>query len=274
MKTLRTIATIMLAVFMVLGPVAAFAAGETVTVSTNSPTYSGNATIQVSGTVTPAPTTATTAVVITTKGPMGVVDSNVATVATGTGAFNYAFVAGSSMFVSGTYTVNATYGGPGGSGSGTTTFVYNGIGTTTGVTSTVTVTSTITTAVSTATVTSTIASADSAQLTAIQTSLAGITSALSVLTTGFGTINTGIQALQTSVNALSTPLNTLQSGVTALGSQLTSISNNITAVNNIGPQMTSLTNAVNTNQTYVLVVAALAAITLVLELAILVRKLS
>jgi hypothetical protein len=35
-----------------------------------------------------------------------------------------------------------------------------------------------------------------------------------------------------------------------------------------------MNNAINNNQTYVLVVAALAAITLVLELAILVRKLS
>jgi hypothetical protein len=62
--------------------------------------------------------------------------------------------------------------------------------------------------------------------------------------------------------------------VTALTSQITSISSNISQVNNIGGQLTTLTNAVNNNQTYVLVVAALAAITLVLELAILVRKLS
>jgi hypothetical protein len=55
---------------------------------------------------------------------------------------------------------------------------------------------------------------------------------------------------------------------------LAGIASNISTVNGIGTQLTSLTNAVNNNQTYVLVVAALAAITLVLELAILVRKLS
>lgn len=35
MKTIRTIATVLLAAFLILGPVAAFAAGETVTVSTD-----------------------------------------------------------------------------------------------------------------------------------------------------------------------------------------------------------------------------------------------
>jgi hypothetical protein len=75
MKTTRTIATVLLAAFLVLGPVAAFAAGETVTVSLNAQTYSGNATIQVTGTVTPAPSAAGTDVVVTTTGPMGAVDT-------------------------------------------------------------------------------------------------------------------------------------------------------------------------------------------------------
>jgi len=69
MKTLRTIATIALAAFLVFGPLAAFAAGETVTVSTNSATYSGTNTVLVTGTVAPAPSAANTAAVITTRGP-------------------------------------------------------------------------------------------------------------------------------------------------------------------------------------------------------------
>src|SRR5580704_11350176 len=124
MKTLRTIATILLAAFMVLGPMAAFAAGETVTVATNAPTYTGMATVQVSGTVTPAPADASTSVVVTTTGPMGAVDTGTATVQPTSGTYLYVFVAGGPSWISGAYKVNATYGGPGGTGSATTTFTY------------------------------------------------------------------------------------------------------------------------------------------------------
>jgi heme/copper-type cytochrome/quinol oxidase subunit 2 len=63
MKTLRTIAAVIVAVVLVFGPTIAFAAGETVTVTTGAPTYAGQSTIQVTGTVTPAPTVSNTAVV-------------------------------------------------------------------------------------------------------------------------------------------------------------------------------------------------------------------
>lgn len=381
MKTLRTIAAVIVAVALVFGPTIAFAAGETVTVSTSASTFAGQSTIQVSGTVTPAPTVSNTAVVVTTKGPAGAVDTGTAPVATGTGAYTYTFVTGgSTMWVSGTYTVNATYGGPGGSGSATTTFSYMASGTgggggpaginvqVTASTPTIaggqewvailtsfqsngslaaatfqtihfhTPAGTLVTLCSSATQTGctgtfvtihkgfysinftapaaaggyfvhawtngpvaagvstgqgnglgqftvqTAASAgspDAAALAQIQTSLNGITSSIAVLTSGFGTINSGIQSLTTSVNGIPASISTLQSavntistGVTGITSTLNSISTNITTINGIGNQLTSLNNAVNNNQTYVLVVAALAAITLVLELAILVRKLS
>jgi hypothetical protein len=265
MKTLRTIATVLLAAFLVLGPMAAFAAGETVTVTTNAQTYTGQATIQVSGTVTPAPSSAGTSVVVTTTGPMGAVDTGEAPVASATGTYSYVFVAGSNLWSSGTYTVNATYGGPGGTGSGTTTFAYQGaIGVATiTVTSTVTTTSistTTTTAFSTVTTTSAVINPDTAQLNTIQTALTAITATL-------GTISSGVTALTGSVN-------TIQTAVTGISSQLTTVSNGIQSVSGISAQLTTLNNAINNNQTYVLVVAALAAITLVLELAILVRKLS
>jgi len=260
MKTLRTIATVLLAAFLVLGPMAAFAAGETVTVTTNAQTYSGQAIIQISGTVTPAPSSAGTAVVITTTGPMGAVDTNEAPVAVTTGAYSYVLVAGSPLWSSGNYKVNATYGGPGGTGTATTTFAYNGVSggivtVTSTITSTTTTTTTVTTAVSTSTVTTTsaIVNPDTQQLTAIQASL--------------GTISSAITALTGSVN-------TIQSAVTGISTQLTQVSTGIQNVSGISGQLTTLNNAVNNDQTYVLVVAALAAITLVLELAILVRKLS
>jgi hypothetical protein len=265
MKTLRTIAAILVAVALVFGPTIAFAAGEAVTISTNASSYSGQATIQVTGTVTPPPSVTNTAVVVTTKGSSGVVDTGTAIVATGSGDYTYVFVAGSPMWVTGTYTVNATYGGPGGTGSATTTFGYQAAGQ--GGVVTVTTTTTVTTAVSTATVTTTVPSSDAAALSSIQSSL-------SVLTTGFSSMNTAIQSLTTTVNSIQSAVNTVSTAVTGLTSQLTAISGNISTVNGIGNQLTSLNNAVNNNQTYVLVVAALAAITLVLELAILVRKLS
>jgi hypothetical protein len=255
MNTTRTIATVLLAAFLVLGPVAAFAAGETVTVSTNASTYSGNATINVSGTVSPAPTAAGTAVVITTTGPMGAVDTNEAPVAATAGTYTYVLVAGGPGWTTGTYTVNATYGGPGGTGAATSTFTYTGASTSGVVTVTTTVTSTTTVGVQTTTVTATssIINPDTTQLTAIQASLATIA---------------------TDLTSLTSAVNTLQTGVTGLTTTLASITQGIAGVSGISGQLTTLNNGVNNDQTYVLVVAALAAITLVLELAILVRKLS
>lgn len=257
MKTLRTIATVLLAAFLVLGPVAAFAAGETVTVSTNAQSYSGNASIQVSGTVTPAPSaTGTDVVVTTTSAKTGVVDAGTAPVTPVTGAYSYVFVAGAPTWVAGTYTVNATYGGPGGTGSATTTFSYAGVGSGVSVitvTITTTTTTTTTIGVQTVTTTTTVPSSDAAALTSIQSSLTSITNTLGTLTSS---------------------LNTISSGITAVQSSITSSTSGFGALAGVPAQITTLTSDVNNNQTYVLVVAALAAITLVLELAILVRKLS
>jgi len=59
MKTTQALATAILAVFLVFAPAAVFAA-TTVTVTMGSPSYSGTATIGVSGSVTPTPTIQTT----------------------------------------------------------------------------------------------------------------------------------------------------------------------------------------------------------------------
>jgi hypothetical protein len=69
-------------------------------------------------------------------------------------------------------------------------------------------------------------------------------------------------------------LTSISNGVSGITNTLSGLSTNLTTLNGVGSQLNSLNGAVNNNQTYVLVVAALAAITLVLELAILVRKLS
>ncbi len=364
MKTLRTIAAVILAAVMVLGPTLAFAAGETVTVATNASSYAGQQTIQVTGTVTPAPAGSGSAVVVTTKGPAGVVDTGTANVATGTGSWAYTFVSGgSASWVTGNYVVNATYGGIGGTGSSTTSFAYSTVcvancgGSSAGSTAInvqVTASSpvlggqleyisiltsfaangslaaatfqtvhfdspsgTLTTLCSSAgqsgctgtfttihkgfyTISFTapvapggyfvhawtngpVATTSSGQgqglaeftvqtasTTDVATALTSINSQLTVLTTGFNGINTGLQSLA----GATAQLNTISSGVTGLTTTLAGIASNINTINQIGGQITTMTNAINNNQTYVLVVAALAAITLVLELAILVRKLS
>ena len=71
-----------------------------------------------------------------------------------------------------------------------------------------------------------------------------------------------------------TTLNGLSTDVTQLTSSINSVSGMGSTLTSMSGQLGTLSSAINNNQTYVLVVAALAAITLVLELAILVRKLS
>jgi len=66
MKTIPTIATAILAIFLVLAPAVAF--GAAVTVKTDSASYTGTTSIHVSGQVTPPPTT-NTAVTLTTMNP-------------------------------------------------------------------------------------------------------------------------------------------------------------------------------------------------------------
>jgi len=279
LKTIRTISAIALAAFLVLGPALAFGATRTMTLSTNNPSYVGQATISVTGTVSPAPTISNTAVVVTTKGPAGAVDIGEATVATGTGAFTYVFVSGGSAnWVTGTYSVNATWGGQGDTATAIATFTYTSSNTGGGGGSVVTVTSTttVTTAVSTATVTttSTIVNPDTATLGTIQTTLSGIQTTLGTLSTGFSSVNTAVQGLSSSLSSIQSAVNTVSTGVTNIQSTLGSISTGLTNLGNVSSQISSMNSAINNNQTYVLVVAALAAITLVLELAILVRKLS
>ena len=87
----------------------------TVTVQTNQPTYSGTTPILITGVVSPAPGP-NTAAVITIDNPQGTqVDLSEATVSATTGAFNYTSVPGGMAgWNTGTYTVNATWGGQGG----------------------------------------------------------------------------------------------------------------------------------------------------------------
>ncbi|HZW85767.1 MAG TPA: hypothetical protein VFE91_07705 [Nitrososphaerales archaeon] len=141
-----------------------------------------------------------------------------------------------------------------------------------------------------------------ASITSLQSSLTGIQSSLTTITndvSGLGTQISGlstqltaiqtsvgsISGLQSSITSLSSKLDSVTSTLSSVTSSLTSIQNAVqsaatnaqTAATNAQSAATAANNAssgTSTAQTYVLVVAVLAAITLVLELAILVRKLS
>jgi prefoldin subunit 5 len=132
----------------------------------------------------------------------------------------------------------------------------------------------------------------SSTLTGISSSLSSIQGSLTTITgdvSGLGTQLTSIQqsatAIQSAASSLTTSVGNLGTQLTGMQSTLTSIQGSLTSIGANAQTAatqatTAATNAANaatngsTAQTYVLVVAVLAAITLVLELAILVRKLS
>jgi trimeric autotransporter adhesin len=370
MKTLPTLATAVIAAFLVLGPAVAFAA-TTVTVATNSNSYNGVQTVSVTGTVTPAPGPSTN-VVITTRGPSGVVDIN--SVPVNSGAYSYAFVTGGSTnWVQGTYTVNATVAV---GASATTTFTYTpssgpvtvGGGGPMGIDVQVTAQTpvfpgqqeyiavltsyasngslaaatfqtihyhtpqgTLVTLCSSAgqtgctgtfttvhtgfytinfsvPATATLGGyfvhawtngpkntastgqgqglgqftvnpniAQNSGFAALTTSETGIQSTLTTIQSSLGAISgltTGLASLTTSVNSLTSTVNTVSSGVTTISNGLTSVTQAAANISSLSSKLDTVNSNVANSQTYVLVVAALAAITLVLELAILVRKLS
>ena len=110
------------------------------------------------------------------------------------------------------------------------------------------------------------------------------------LITGASGVNANIASAITSINShtdsqISTLSSTISSAITSINSHtdsaLTTISSDVSNIkttvagfSNVGTTATNVLNAVNTEQTYVLVVAVLAAITLVLVLAVLIRRLS
>ncbi len=122
-------------------------------------------------------------------------------------------------------------------------------------------------------------------VTAIQTSLTNIQNSLATITTDVSGLGSQLTTIQTSLTTITTDVSGLGSQLTTISNSLTTIQGSLTAAaadahtaaTQAQAAATAAQNAVNNNsslQTYVLVVAALAAITLVLVLAVLVRKLS
>jgi len=104
-----------------------------------------------------------------------------------------------------------------------------------------------------------------------QTALTNIQNSLTQLTSSLSSIQTSLTGI---TNTLSQVTGSLSSISGALGTLQTTANNAVTQAQNAATQASNAASAVSSTQTYVLVVAVLAAITLVLELAILVRKLS
>lgn len=106
-------------------------------------------------------------------------------------------------------------------------------------------------------------SALSAVVNTLSSTVNGISSTVGTISSTVGTINTAVSTISTNVGTILSNLNSLTGTVSTISSN----------VNTIQSQLPSA-GAISTTQTYVLVVAVLAAITVVLELAVLVRKLS
>jgi hypothetical protein len=237
MKPLPAIGAGLLAAFLLLSPVV-MAAGPTISVSPSS--MSGSQTITISGT-----TTASAVVGLKVTNPSGttVFVDNVQ--ALSTGAFTDSFAAGgSAAWVSGIYTASATVN----SVTGTTTFAY--------------------TATSRAAFNETAWILDIAHnQTIIEHNQANILGNLSAISTALASVSSALRTLSTAVG-------NIQSSVASITSTVGTISTGVNGLSSLGTQLSSATNSISSTQTYVLVVAVLAAIALVLELAILVRKLS
>jgi len=261
LKVLSTISVVALTAFLFLSPFAAYAAGATVTVKTDQPSYFSAQTGSIFGTVTPAPTTSGTQIVITVKNPSGSqVLFNEVSVSTSDGSYSYQFVTGGPNWVTGTYKVNATYAPAGSSatGSAVTTFSYSastGGGGGGGI--------------------------SQGQFNDIMGNITALNGKLDTVSAALTALQNGQSAQNTQLTTIVNSLNTLTGTVTSIQGSLTGFSNTLgqvnTAVGGISTQFTQLSGplaSAGQTQTYVLVVAVLTAITLVLVLAVLVRRLS
>jgi hypothetical protein len=135
------------------------------------------------------------------------------------------------------------------------------------------------------------------QLTALQSATAGISSNVATLVNGwkslssslasfnsnssFTTLSQQIQSNTNAVTGLQTTLNSIQASIVSINTHIAAIQSGMNGVTSavaglqtVTPTVSTLNTSVGNSQTYILVVAALAVITLVLELAILIRKMS
>ena len=268
MKTLPTIAAVTIAVALLLVPMASSAAGSiTFTSPAAGASYSGSQAYTIAGTISPTPTQVDN-VGITVKNPSGqTVD--VGNVPVSSGGFSYSTaVGGPSGWVTGTYTISAqdSYGA-----SGTATFTYTAPAPSAGYN----VTRALVNIQGNLTIIQkelvALQSAGAKEQVDMKANFTAITGQLTTLSNNLATLTTNVGTIQTDVTNMQGQLTTMASNIATLTSAVQSAQAAAQAAQTAANNANS---AVSSTQTYVLVVAVLAAITLVLELAILVRKLS
>jgi len=168
-----------LAALVVLS-VPASAVSYSVTVRTDSANYVGSSSISITGQVSPAPG-ANTSVLLRVYNPiMVLVGASEAPVNGTTGSYSYSFVAGgTSSWVAGAYTVNATWGAYGPTVFQTVTFSWSPLTTSTTSTSTTSSSSTTTSTTSSTTTSSTTTSSTTSSSFTTTSSTTSVTSSSS-----------------------------------------------------------------------------------------------
>jgi len=156
------------------------AVSYSVTVHTDSAIYVGSSSISITGQVSPAPG-ANTSVLLRVYNPsMVLVGASEAPVNGTTGSYSYSFVAGgTSSWVAGTYTVNATWGAYGPAVFQTATFSWSPLTTSTTSTSTTSSSSTTTSTTSSTTTSSTTTSSTTSSSFTTTSSTTSVTSSSS-----------------------------------------------------------------------------------------------
>lgn len=111
-------------------------------------------------------------------------------------------------------------------------------------------------------------------LSALDAKVVAVQGGIATLSTNLGTVTTNLGNLQTAVTGLKTDISGVKSDLSAAVSGVKSdVSSVKSDVATLKSDLAGVTSGVGNTTTYVLVVAALAAITLVLQLATLIRKL-
>ncbi|HUK80152.1 MAG TPA: hypothetical protein VLU91_05765 [Nitrososphaerales archaeon] len=277
MKPIPTLVAAALVLALVLSPMVAFAAGS---ITFSSPTagssFKGTQSYTIAGTISPVPGQVDNVFISVKNAGGNTVDAAEVSANPTTGAFSYSTVTGgNSYWTTGTYSITAydSYGA-----TGSTSFTYTSPTSPTSYNVTqalVDIQGNLTQIKSELTaltaMQSTMQSDLKGNFTALSSALTSITNQLNTLTTNLGTVTTNLGTVQTDVTNMQGQLTTISNNITTLNSAVQAAQAAATAAQTAANNANS---AVSSTQTYVLVVAVLAAITLVLELAILVRKLS
>src|SRR5438552_7082042 len=187
-NSVRIVAIVLALAIVASAAILSARAATTVSVTTDKPSYYASDTIMITGTITPAPQPNTTSAFVTVMNPNGKVVAPSPAQVGNNGKFHYTFGAGgTSNWISGTYTVNASW-----SGSvdtkpiwKTTTFAYSPLASTT-TTSTTTTPSTTTTSTTKSTTSSTSRSSTSTTSSRTSTTSTAATSSIETTTTGSG----------------------------------------------------------------------------------------